>query len=124
MTKTPTGTIHRTVYDGLGRAVSEWVGTNDTGATNADPTGGGASGNNMVKVTENQYDGGGVGDGNLTQTTQIPGGGAADRVSQFSYDWRDRLVASKGGVQGSEGTDVQRPISYVEYDNLGQVVAS
>src|SRR4051812_13924270 len=30
MTKTPTGTITRTVYDGLGRVVSTWVGTNDT----------------------------------------------------------------------------------------------
>ncbi len=27
---TPTGTSYRTVYDGLGRVVSTWVGTNDT----------------------------------------------------------------------------------------------
>lgn len=56
MVKTPTGTITRTLYDGLGRAVSSWIGTNDTGATNADPTGGGASGNNMTCMSVSLYD--------------------------------------------------------------------
>src|SRR5581483_4439069 len=67
--------------------------------------------------------GGGIGDGNLTRTTQIPGGSASDRVTQYFYDWRNRLVATKGGVQGTEGTDTQRPIFYVEYDNLGEVTS-
>ena len=43
---------------GLNRAVSSWVGTDDTGWTQTDPSGGGASGNNMRKVSENEYDGG------------------------------------------------------------------
>ncbi len=44
-----TGTITRTVYDGLSRVVSTWVGTNDNGATDNDPTGGGAP--NQLKWT-------------------------------------------------------------------------
>ena len=47
-------------------ATKVYVGTDDTGATLGDPTGGGAQGNNMVLVTENEYDGGSAGgDGNL-----------------------------------------------------------
>jgi hypothetical protein len=227
MVKSPTGTISRTVYDVLNRTASSWVGTNDNGATDTDPTGGGATGNNMIKVSDNAYDtyttptaptltqtsGGtlaattyyvkvtyllngaetpaspesslavsanfvlqvnspasmtgatgynvyvatangkevlqngatpialgtnwtepatglvtgtaapftnGVGDGNLTQTTQYPGGGATNRVTQSWYDWRDRLVASKSGVQGTEDTTTHRPISYTTYDNLNE----
>jgi hypothetical protein len=223
----PTGTISRTVYDALGRTASSWIGTNDNGATDSDPTGGGASGNNMVKVSDNAYDtyttptapvlaqtsggtlpattyfvkvtyllngaetpaspesslavsanfllqvnspanvagatgynvyaataGGrevlqngstpiaigtnwtepttglvtgtaapftnGVGDSNLTQTTQYPGGGATNRVTQNWYDWRDRLVASKSGVQATEDTTTHRPISYTNFDNLSE----
>jgi hypothetical protein len=88
-----------TVFDALGRVVSEWVGTNDTGATAADPTGGGASGNNMVKIAEYEYDAGGVGDSNLTKATFFPGGSAANRVVQYFYDWRNRLAAEKYGVE-------------------------
>jgi hypothetical protein len=75
----------------------------------------------MTEIATYQYDNGGVGDGDLTQETLIPGGGAANRVSQYYYDWRDRLVAAKDGVQGSEATDVHRPISYTTYDNLDEV---
>jgi len=56
--------------------------------------------------------------------TMYPGGGAANRVSQSFYDWRNRAVASKSGVETSESTSVNRPISYTEYDNLGQTLAS
>ena len=35
----------------------------------------------------------------------------AARVTQDWYDWRDRLVASKGGVQATEDTATHRPIS-------------
>ena len=124
----PTGTIRYTVHDGLGRVIAGWVGTNDAGATHADPSGGGASGNNMVKVDEEEYDGGGVGDSNLTKVTLHPTGstsGTDDRVTQNYYDWRDRLLASKSGVQGSESTsDNSHPISYVVLDNLGEATAS
>src|SRR5207237_4885925 len=40
--KLPTGTIQRTVYDTRDRVLSNWMGTNDNGATDTDPTAGGA----------------------------------------------------------------------------------
>jgi YD repeat-containing protein len=121
--QSPTGTINRTVYDGQGRVVSTWVGTNDTpGSGEWSPTNN-SSPSNMIQVTGNQYDGNGVGDGNLTQTTSIPGGSAANRVNQFYFDWRDRQVASKLGVEGTESTSLNRPIYYTEYDNLNEAIA-
>jgi RHS repeat-associated protein len=122
-TLTPTDTIYRTVYDGLGRVVSQWVGTDDTPTTGFwSPTN--LTGTNTVKISENEYDSGGVGDSNLTKSTQIPGGSEANRVSQNFYDWRNRLVASKSGVETSESTSLNRFISYSTYDNLSQVTES
>ena len=40
--------------------------------------------------------------GNMTQETDYPGGSMANRVTNNYFDWRDRLVAQKQGVQGSE----------------------
>jgi RHS repeat-associated protein len=122
-TQLPTGTIEYAVHDGLGRVVSTWVGTDDAGATHEDPSGGGAAGNNMAQLGACQYDSGGVGDSDLTQETQLVGGGQPDRVSQMYYDWRDRLVASKGGVQATEDAGVNRPLYYTAYDNLGEPVS-
>src|SRR5262249_14348058 len=76
---------------------------------------------NMVKVEAYAYDGGLVGDGNLTQVTAYPGGGAAERVTQSWYDWRNRLVATKGGGQDSEDSTTHRPLRFLSYDNLDQV---
>ena len=76
----------------------------------------------MVQLTANVYDNAGVGDGNLTQVTRYPGGSAAPRVTQYFYDWRDRQVAEKDGVQATEDTTTNRPISYTIYDNLGEAV--
>ena len=119
-TVTPQGTITRTVYDALGRKASEWVGTDDTPTTGAwSPSN--TAGTNLVKVREYEYDGGGVGDGNLTKVTAYPGGGAAARVAQTWFDWRGRAVAVKGGVEVSESTSVNRPLAYYDYDNLGHV---
>lgn len=75
----------------------------------------------MVKVSQKEYDGGGIGDGNVTKVTQYPGGGAADRVTQTWFDWRSRPVATKAGVESSEATDVNRPINYLDFNNLNQV---
>src|SRR5260370_30102061 len=63
---------------------------------------------------------GGVGDSNLTQTTQFPGGGATPRVTQYYFDWRNRQVAQKDGVQATEDNTTHRPIFYTEYDNINQ----
>ena len=83
-------TITRTVWTAMQWVDSVWMGTDDNGATDADPTGGGATGNNMVKITENQYDGGAVGDGTLTQVTQYT---PAPRVTGYGYDFRDRRTS-------------------------------
>ena len=107
----PTGTVTRTDYDGLSRVTDVWTGTGDA---------------NLVKISHDDYDQDqpqGIGDGNLTAVTAYPGGGAAARLTQNYYDWRDRLVADKQGVQGSEDTTTHRPITYRDLDNLSEVVA-
>ena len=120
---TAAGTITRTVRDGQGRPTSVWGGTDDTPTSGEwSPTN--TAGTNLVKVREFEYDGGGVGDRNLTKVTDYPGLSAAARVTQAWYDWRDRAVAVKSGVETSESTSVNRPIGYTESDNLGEVVAS
>jgi hypothetical protein len=48
----------------------------------------------------------------------------APRVTQMAYDWRDRLIATKQGVETSESTSVNRPIFYVELNNLGETLCS
>jgi RHS repeat-associated protein len=123
-TQLPTGTIQDTVYDGLSRVVSAWVGTNDMPPSGMwSPTNNGAP-SNMIEVTGYVYDGGGVGDGNQTQVTQFPGGSAANRVTQANFDWRDRLVTTKQGVQGTEDTTTHRPIMYYDLDNLGEATGT
>ena len=62
----------------------------------------------MIQLTANVYDAGGVGDSNLTQSTAYPGLSATARVTKNWYDWRDRLVASKSGVQTTEDTTTHR----------------
>jgi RHS repeat-associated protein len=119
-----TVTIERTVYDGESRIVSTWVGTNDTPASGSWSPTNNTSPSNMIQITANVYDGGGVGDSNLTQTTVMPGGSAANRVQQLFYDWRDRLVATKDGVQVTEDTTTHRPIYYYDLDNLGETVGT
>jgi RHS repeat-associated protein len=127
-TVTANGTISRTVYDALSRVVSTWIGTNDTGATDSDPTGNHTPGNNMIQVTGNVYDNGGTGDSTLTQTTQYPHGSSDSaippRVTNMYYDWRDRLVYTKAGAQASEDTTTHRPITYQIYDNLDEVTTT
>ena len=59
-TVTPTGTIYRTVYDGLDRPISTWVGTDDTPTSGYwSPTN--LTGTNMVETSADVYDNGGVG---------------------------------------------------------------
>jgi RHS repeat-associated protein len=119
--QTPTGTIYRFVYDAMDRLSSKWVGTNDTPPSGEwSPTNNGAP-SNMVKVAEYIYDGGGVGDGNLTKARTIPGGSAAERITDYFPDWRNRVVAVKDGVEASESTSVNRPIVYFTIDNLDEV---
>jgi RHS repeat-associated protein len=107
-TITPAGTTYRTDYDALGRPTADWVGTAD------------GAGGNMVQTAGYEYDDGVAGDGNLTQVTLKPGLGQADRVTQTWYDWRNRPVATKAGVEATEDAAVNRPIVVTAYDNLGE----
>lgn len=121
-TETPTGTIYRTVYDGLSRAISMWVGTNDTPASGEWESDNNTGTSNMIQVSANVYDNGGVGDSNLTETTQLPGLSQASRVTDYFYDWRNRLVATKSGMQTTEDSTTFRPITFTTYDNLDEAV--
>src|SRR5438128_8578884 len=48
----------------------------------------------------------------------------APRVAQCFYDWRDRRVASKDGVQASESDGTHRPIVFYDFDNLNEIVGT
>jgi RHS repeat-associated protein len=120
--KTPGGTITRTTFDVYGHAAAVYVGTNDTAATDADPTGGNATSNNMVLVSESIYDGGGCrscgsGTGNLTQQIQHVDA-ATTRVTNYRYDWRSRRE-----YEVLE-PDAQGRVTYTRtyYDNLNRPV--
>ncbi len=120
--QTANGTIYRTVYNSLDEEVSDWVGTNDTPTSGEWSPTNNTGTSNMVMVSSYQYDNGGVGDGNLTQETDYPGLGQPNRVTQNWFDWRDRLVAQKSGVESNENDGVNRPIIVTTYDNLDEVI--
>jgi len=112
-TISPGGTINFTVFDDRSLVSTVYVGTNATGATEIDPTGGGATGNNMVLVTRNVYDNGSAGgDGNLTQTVASVDA-AITRQANIAYDFRNRQVS----VTGEENA-----FSETEYDNLNRPI--
>ena len=123
----PSGTITRKVLDSRGRQVSSWTGTNDTGATITNPTGEGASGNNMVKTESRVYDGGAAGgNGNLTLETKYAS--ATDtRTTAYSYDFRNRNVVIDGEIDLYLETtydNLNRPIQYDRYhtDSTGHLI--
>jgi Ca2+-binding RTX toxin-like protein len=67
------GTISVTLYDGLGRATAEYIGTDDSTTDGLAWTPANASAtSNMALVTAYIYDNDAVGDGNLTHTTRYP----------------------------------------------------
>jgi hypothetical protein len=45
-------------------------------------------------------------------------------VTAFYYDWRDRLMGTKDGVQANENDGTHRPIFYFTRDNLDEVTQS
>jgi len=110
--KGPEGTITRNVFLVPGWVKEVWAGTDDTGATSDDPTGGGAQGNNMVKTEAFEYDGNSAGgDGNQTKHTQWENG-SDTRVTSFGYDWRNRRTSADGEIDFFE--------EYT-YDNLDRL---
>lgn len=119
--KSPGGTITRTVFDVRRLVLSTWVGTDDAGATDTDPTGGGATGNDMKSVTENTYDTNAYGsgdnslDGLLTKVTSpVDDSSANDRETEYRYDWRNRQTTTIT----TDGTNTFHAINTL--DNLGR----
>jgi len=120
----PGGTIERKVWSTPQRVASVWVGTNDTGATDSDPTGGGATGNNMVQITANQYDGGSAGgDGNLTQITKYVSATTGDtRVTAQGFDFRNRrtsITDALGGYTALTLDNLDQTTLTQQYASLG-----
>ncbi len=111
--KTPGGTITFTVFDARGNPTKVYVGTDDTGATAGDPTGGGAQGNNMVLVTRErirrrQRRRRREPDAAVTQHVDA----STTRVTSFTFDWRNRRTDTDGEIDFYEK---------VYYDNLDRV---
>ncbi len=126
----PNDTITDTTYDKLGRVVGTYVGTSDSIGTsnweafihNVTANATDVTGTNMTLVSLNQYDDGGVGDSNLTQTTEYPGGSQPNRVTDYLYDWQDRLITTAEGIGASSST--HPPLTVNTLDNLGNVIAT
>jgi RHS repeat-associated protein len=76
-TESPNGNITRYVLDARGDVLSTWTGTDDTGATDSDPTGGHAAGNNMVEESSETY----TPDGQLATLTD-----ADANTTSYTYD--------------------------------------
>ena len=131
------GTITRSVYDENNDVLQTWVGTDDSSASDSDPSGTYAltgirdPNNNMVEVSRfrlrrrpEPYPSdclpitGGASLGRQTPTS---------RVTQMFYDWRTvkwprRKACWTTPPTKSDG--VQRPITYNVMDNLGEITAT
>jgi hypothetical protein len=92
----PAGTISRSVFNTRGLQTALWIGTDATGARDADPKAGGSSENDLVIVESRQYDRGlPGGDGLLTQSLGFVNASQV-RVSSVAYDYRGRRVEYRG----------------------------
>jgi hypothetical protein len=113
-TVSPGGTITDVVFEPRGLVIGTYIGTNDDGATENDPTGGGGDpDNNMVIVTGSEYDDGlDGGDGNLTEVTQYVDS-SNTRVRSMTYDFRNRQVTTDGEIDYFQKA---------YYDNLNRTV--
>jgi len=128
-TVSPGGTITDLVYEPRGLVIGTYVGTNDDGGTETDPTGGGVDpDNNMVIVTANEYDDGADGgDGNLTQLTQYVNA-TTTRVTLMTIDFRNRRVTTDGEIdyfQKQYFDNLDRVIRIERYDTtaMGNLIA-
>jgi len=119
-TKTPGGTINRNVYDPIRRLECVWVGTHDTpigGISWEDWSPTNNAGTDMVEINRNEYDHGTAGgDSNLTKVTQhVDDQTAHDRVTAFTYDFRNRRVTTDGEIDF---------FAKSAYDNLDRITTS
>ena len=104
----PDGTITRYVLDARGNTVETWMGLDDTGATDADPSDGDT--NDMVKVASYTYDA----DGNLLTNTSYADG-STSYTTEYQYDWRNRRTDVLAPADVST-----RQVTHYDYDNLGR----
>ncbi len=111
--QSPNGVITRTVENNLGQVLSTWVGTNDTPASGEWSPANNTSPSNMVEISANVYDNGGVGDGLLTQHTDADG-----NATTYTFSFAGLLLNAT--VRDPRGA-VIRSMSYT-YDNLGHLL--
>ena len=99
MVTSPEGTITFTQYDPRGLVLGTWMGTDATGADQADPENGGQGGNNLKPLAKNTYDTSAYGssasdsskDGLLVKVTiPVDDTTSNDRETKYEYDWRNR----------------------------------
>ena len=90
------GTITQTLYDGFNNALSRSVGT---------------SASNLTDVADLTYDA----DNNLITETDHPGGGQADRLTAYAYDFRDRPILETAGAGTAAAI-----VTATAYDNLDE----
>ncbi|MGC3967595.1 MAG: RHS repeat-associated core domain-containing protein [Pirellulales bacterium] len=114
----PDGTVTRTVFDALGRSIATWVGTDDWGATDADPSGGnypgpGTTSNNMRPVSSQAYTPYCACPDPAVVTQYVDNLSLNDRVTTYHQDFRNRLTAIEG-----EENFYERRI----YDNLNRLI--
>jgi RHS repeat-associated protein len=123
MEEDTTFTYTWTTYNALGLPVGVWVGTNDNGASDADPTGGRNGNmalNNMLQTTAYVYDeGNGGGDGLLTQEIDYVDS-STQRDTDYLYNWRDELAYTIEPAVTEPNGDSYQTYTYDAYDNLGE----
>jgi hypothetical protein len=121
--ETPGGTITRTVFDARDLPVAVYIGTDDTDATDADPTGNSHANNNMVLVSETEYDSGSDGGNGLATETTAHVDGSTTRVTEHAYDWRGRRVTTDGELDYFEKRyydNLDRAVKTERYDTTEQ----
>src|SRR5262249_4911433 len=105
----PDGTISSTVYDGLGRRVTELLGNDDSNT----------SSNNMVVQAQYHYDHDGIGDSLLTSSSDALG-----RTTTYQYDFRGRATGTTlPDPDGDPGTTDAEAYS-TAYDNLDRILST
>jgi len=123
----PGGTITRKVLDARSLVTEIWVGTNDTGATEANPAGSGpSSGNNMVQTLINTYDDGQADNpGRLIQQQRPFSSASGDEwMITYDYDFRGRLVLSttndgiRSLIQATDYDNQDNPVKVTSYHTL------
>lgn len=114
------GTINWTVFDTRSLPTESWVGTDASGATDADPGNGGQDGNNLKAVELLEYDdNAGGGNGNLTeQRRPVDDTSTNDRVVTHAYDYRNRRIRT----EADDGTP-RLFLAVIDYDNLNQPIS-